>query len=149
MIPLPIEYEYYGTDLDWFATDTNGYVVHLASGGGALPAPVVAILQEVLDPVFAHLYALPERSRNVRIAPYALQHYGWLDAYRHYAHRGLFSFNKTDMEIITDMNYRLVAAPEDALLLEELPADVAGMVARIRLPFAVVDRTAFDVARLM
>jgi hypothetical protein len=137
-------------DFDWFAVDTGGYLVHFASGGGNLPNTVAAS-REDLEELHEYFLALPIISASVHINLNLAQTvknipdmHWYTESSIEYAQRGIFSFNKTDLtHPRTNNYYHLVAYPENALSLTELPATIATLVSRTILPFSV--RGAFEI----
>jgi hypothetical protein len=113
-----------GFEYDWLATDGEGHVA-LFSTAGAGYAP-----DEYLQDTDAHDAAvdaiLAERpSTMARFAPELKP--GLRNTWRMVADRGLFAFD-------SDPNgapYRLVAAPERPVSLDQLPTEVAAVAARI------------------
>lgn len=105
------------TDFDWYAVDTNGYLIQFASGGGSLP-PSVALSSEALERLHQYFLALPMKNSAVHINPNLAQVVkGMSDINRYiessvsYAKRGLYAFDKSDLAH-QDNLYHLVARPD-------------------------------------
>lgn len=132
-------------DIDWFATDSNGYILHVASGGGILPKSVAAS-QEVLLELHQYFLTLPEL--KVAEVVNGAEEASSYQSFARYARRGLFSFEKTRLHERADTRYHLVARPLRPLLLQELPAPLAELLGRTRLPGSVAEQVALDVATI-
>ncbi|WP_022822480.1 hypothetical protein [Hymenobacter norwichensis] len=132
-------------DIDWFAIDGNGHILHVASGGGILPESVAAS-QEVLLELHQYFLTLPE----LEVAEIAngAEEASSYQSFARYARRGLFSFEKTRLHERADTRYHLVARPLRPLLVSELPAPLAELLSRTRLPGSVAEQTALDVATI-
>ena len=142
-MPIPT-HDQLDADIDWFATDAAGHIVHVASGGGRLPESVAAS-QEALLALHQHFLTRPETgAAQVAEGANAADASG---AAR-YARRGLFSFAKTDLHAPTDAQYRLVARPAVPLTVAELPPALAQLLRRTRLPGPVAGRVALDAATI-
>ncbi|HEX8428673.1 hypothetical protein [Hymenobacter sp.] len=128
-------------DIDWFATDSNGHILHVASGGGILPESVAAS-QEVLLELHQYFLTLPELevAEIVNGADEASSH----RSVARYARRGLFSFEKTRLHERADTRYHLVARPLQPLLVTELPKPIAELLSRTKLPIPVAQQTSID-----
>ncbi|SNR41232.1 MULTISPECIES: hypothetical protein [Hymenobacter] len=135
-------------DIDWFATDSNGHILHVASGGGILPESVAASQEALLE---LHLYflTLPETDSAVaaEVADGAEEASSY-QSFARYARRGLFSFEKTRLHERADTRYHLVARPLRPLLLRDLPEPLAKLLRHTQLPDSVVAATQLDSARI-
>jgi len=132
-------------DIDWFATDGNGHILHVASGGGLLPESVAASEEELLE---LHQYFLtrPETDTAVTVEAADDADAGSYQGFARYARRGLFSFAKTRLHERTDTRYYLVARPAQPLTVAQLPERIAKLLGRTKLPGAVAEQSTFDVA---
>lgn len=137
----PDQDAYFWYDIDWFAADPDGYLVHFTSGGGRLPVSVVAVTEDERHYLCEYFESLPVLTTEVYPNEDDAHNSDHSDEY---AARGLFSFDKTDLHSFIDMRYHLIAVPGRALRLADLPADVAASVARTRLPFSVIGLTSID-----
>ncbi|WP_375435687.1 hypothetical protein [uncultured Hymenobacter sp.] len=133
-------------DIDWFATDGNGHILHVASGGGILPESVAAS-QEVLLELHQYFLTLPE----LEVAEIANgeDEASSYQGFARYARRGLFSFEKTRLHERADTRYHLVARPLRPLLVAELPQNIAQLLSRTLLPGIVAEQTALDSATIL
>lgn len=123
--------EYYDThDVDWFAI-INGVVIHVASAGGLIPDAVKKNLSE--SSVYVAQLALIEKEEVITISDNfiserlgiplgqiiddVLLEYNltrkeaYLSSFKLMARRGLYSFDKTNINDPTDNHYHLVAWP--------------------------------------
>jgi hypothetical protein len=143
------ELEQEESDIDWFAVDAAGCVLHFASGGGRLPASVAAS-QEVLLQLHQYFLGLPDTPGAALVLPEpnAVRSGRSAQGFVRYARRGLFSFDKTALPDPADARYHLVARPARALQLAELPAPLATLLGRTRLPGAVADVAEVDISTI-
>lgn len=141
---IEIDQETY--DFNWFAVDTDGYLIHFASIGGKLPNSVSAS-REDLEQLNAYFLCSSIISASACINPNLAQMVKNISNMRwytessiEYAQRGLFSFYKTDpAQQRPNNSYHLVAYPENVLSLTELPDTIAAIVSRTVLPFSVLN----------
>ncbi|NVO85565.1 hypothetical protein [Hymenobacter terrestris] len=131
-------------DIDYFATDTNGHILHVASGGGVLPASVAASQTDLLA-LHQHFLTRPETgaaqlAEGVDMAE--------ASGAARYARRGLFSFAKINLHNRADSHYQLVARPAVPLLLAELPPEMAQLLHRTQLPGSVATLDQLDAAAI-
>ena len=133
-------------DIDWFATDSNGHILHVASGGGILPESV-ASSQEVLLELHQYFLTLPD----IEVAEVAngAEEASSYQSFARYARRGLFSFEKTRLHERADTRYHLVARPLRPLLVAELPKNIAQLLSRTLLPGTVSEKAALDSATIL
>ena len=122
-------------DIDYFATDADGHIVHVASGGGRLPESVAASQADLLA-LHQHFLTRPETG--------AAQLAEGVDTAEasgaaRYARRGLFSFAKTNLHERADARYQLVARPAVPVLLAALPPELAQLLHRTQLPGSVAE----------
>ncbi|QNH63197.1 hypothetical protein [Hymenobacter sediminicola] len=134
-------------DIDWFATDTDGHILHVASGGGVLPASVAAS-EEVLLELHQYFLTLPEPAAGGAQATSDTPVGSSPGAVR-YARRGLYSFAKTRLHEHTDPHYYVVARPLHPLTVAELPPHIARLLRRTQLPGSVVHQTTLDVSTIL
>jgi len=130
-------------DIDWFATDSNGHILHVASGGGILPESVAASEEELLE---LHQYFLTRPETDTTVEAEEDTDAGSYRGFARYARRGLFSFAKTRLHERADTRYYLVARPAQPLTVAELPERIAGLLGRSKLPGDVAEQSTFDVA---
>ncbi|UOQ72115.1 hypothetical protein [Hymenobacter cellulosilyticus] len=136
-------------DIDWFAVDSQGHVLHVASGGGILPESVAAS-QEVLLELHQYFLTLPDTTAAEAAAVEdGAEQAGGYQSFARYARRGLFSFEKTRLHERADTRYHLVARPVVPLLVSQLPKPLAQLLSRTQLPEAVVGFRQLDVTRIL
>jgi hypothetical protein len=134
------------TDFDWYAVDSNGYLVQFASGGGTLPRSV-ALSSEALAQLHHYFLTLsttetttahfnPDLSLVVSRLSNIYAYNLYIHSSANFAKSGLFAFNKTDLAH-RDNYYHLVAYPAKPLLLTELPTAIRALISRTRLPFSI------------
>lgn len=134
-------------DIDYFATDTAGHILHVASGGGVLPGSVAAS-EEVLLELHQYFLTLPEPAAGGAQATSDTP-VGTSPGAARYARRGLYSFAKTRLHEHTDPRYYLVARPLCPLTVAELPAHLATLLLRTRLPVPVATQTTLDASSIL
>ncbi|MBO3273290.1 hypothetical protein [Hymenobacter defluvii] len=130
-------------DIDWFATDNNGHILHIASGGGILPESVAASEEELLE-LHQYFLTLPETGSGVTVAVEETADEGSYQGFARYARRGLFSFAKTRLHERADTQYYIVARPTQLLTVAELPTHIAELLGRTRLLGAVTEQVTLD-----
>lgn len=135
-------------DIDWFATDSNGHIVHVASGGGILPESVAAS-QEVLLELHQYFLTLPETDSAVAAGVAEGTDEGSYQGFARYARRGLFSFAKTRLHERADTRYYVVARPLQPLTVNQLPQHIATLLRRTQVPGAVAGQATLDVATIL
>lgn len=133
-------------DIDWFATDSIGHILHVASGGGILPESVAGS-QEALLELHQFFLTLPEPAAG-GVQASADTEDGSNPGAARYARRGLFSFAKTQLHERADTRYYLVARPVQPLMVAKLPAALAALLGRTRLPGSVAAQETLDVATI-
>ncbi|MBC6696708.1 hypothetical protein [Hymenobacter sp. BT190] len=133
-------------DIDYFATDEAGHILHVASGGGVLPGSVAADEAALLE-LHQYFLTLPEPTAGGVQATTDAANGGHTGAAR-YARRGLFSFAKTNLHDHHDPRYYLVARPLQPLTVAELPPPLATLLRRTQLPGFVAQQTTFDVSNI-
>jgi len=134
------ELEQETSDIDWFATDSSGYIIHFASGGGSLPESV-ASSQEILLQLYQYFLALPDTASasQVQAEPNVAKGADYQSFIR-YARRGLFSFEKASLSNLADPVYSLVARPVVPLTIKNIPEPIATLVRRTTLSDSVLDK---------
>lgn len=136
-------------DIDWFATDSRGHILHFASGGGILPESVAASEEALLE---LHQYFLsrPETSTAERVAVEVSANGGGnYRNFAHYARRGLFSFGKTLLNERADRHYHLIARPSQPLTVAELPEHLAELLSRTKLQGSVASLTTLNASSIL
>ena len=124
--------EYYDThDVDWFAI-INGVVVHVASAGGLIPDAVkknmlessvyvaqLALIEDgeistISDTFISERLGIPldQIIDDVLREQNLTRKEAYLSSFKLMARRGLYSFDKTDINDPTDNHYHIVAWPK-------------------------------------
>jgi hypothetical protein len=128
-------------DIDYFATDAAGHILHVASGGGVLPESVAAD-EAALLALHQYFLTLPETGAAL-LAPGLPAGLNY-DSFRRYARRGLFSFEKVHLHEPLDTQYRLVARPARPLMVAELPESIRKLLGGTQLPGPVASADTLD-----
>lgn len=131
------------SDFDWFARDSEGYLVHFVSCGNRLPDSV-ADSYERLALLETYFSALPILFTKAEISP-DLDTTLVLDSncYLKYACRGLFSYKGSQWP---NSSYELIASPAQAVKLTDLPPAIAKLVSRTKLNFSVLGLASLSTA---
>ena len=136
------ELEQEDSDIEWFAVDGDGHVLHFSSGGGVLPESV-ASSQETLLQLHQYFLALPDTAAAALVeleANAEKSGRSYQNAVR-YARRGLFSFDKTALNKHLHPQYHLVARPVSPLTIKNIPEPIATLLRRTSLPDSVLTQT--------
>ena len=140
-------HDQHDADIDWFATDANGYVLHVASGGGRLPGSVAAS-EAVLLELHAYFLSRAETTSAVPGEGVAVHHPEY-PSHARYARRGLLSFGKTDLHNGAHGQYRLLARPLQPLTTAELPPRLRQLLSHTQLPGPAASAATFDVSSIL
>lgn len=140
-------HDQHDADIDYFAADSEGHVLHVASGGGRLPGSVAAS-EEVLLELHAYFLSRAETTSAEPGEGVAVHHTEY-PSHARYARRGLFSFGKTDLHNGAHGQYRLVARPAQPLTVAELPKAIGQLLSRTRLPAPAATSPTFDVGTML
>jgi len=141
------ELEQESSDIEWFAVDSDGCVLHFSSGGGVLPESV-ASSEETLLQLHQYFLALPDTTNATLVQVEANAEKSgrnYQNAVRH-ARRGLFSFDKTLLNKHLDPQYHLVARPANRLTIKDIPEPISTLLLRTRLPEAVLEKAQLLIA---
>lgn len=134
-------------DIDWFAVDADGYIIHFASGGGELPNSV-AESKEDTQKVAKYFRSYTDLGGNVSISPYLdevvkfsnqKERNRYLNDFILMSKKGLYSFDKSVPSDFLDKNYHLVAIPDNCLKLNDLPSGIASIIAKTKINSKVED----------
>ncbi|WP_123911571.1 hypothetical protein [Chryseobacterium sp. G0162] len=129
------EIEQQTLDIDWFFTDGN-HIGFVASGAGKLPE-TVAQSSENNEKLISYFRDLPEISDvviNSELDSLLVKIFGsganerYLQDFVSMTKKGLYSFDKTNLNNFLDPHYHLVASPKTPLKLKELPHDILDIV---------------------
>lgn len=136
------------SDFDWFAVDANNCLLHVASGGGRLPASAAASKEKlaILSCYFSSLPILYSEAEIFLASVQAAVPYP--SVYTHYACRGLVSFSGLLTAYPLGTLHELVARPPRALLITDISPEMADLIAETRLPFSVADVVILDTETL-
>lgn len=122
------EIEQQTLDIDWFFTDEN-HIGFVASGAGKLPE-TVAQSSENNEKLISYFRNLPEISDvviNPELDSLLVKIFGngaderYLQDFVTMTKKGLYSFDKTNLNNFLDPHYHLVTSPKTPLRLKELP----------------------------
>ncbi|TGE22952.1 hypothetical protein [Hymenobacter metallicola] len=144
MHSAPEQEAYFGLDIDWFAVDIQGHLIHFASGGGLVPAAVGRLPEKTILNIANYFTSLPVLTHQIQVTPEAAATGGDLSSFTQYVQRGLYSFDKTTLNQLLDTNYHLVGAPMQRITLSTLPAAVVTLIAQVTLPLPVAEVAILD-----
>lgn len=125
------EIEQQTLDIDWFFLHEN-YIGFVASGAGRLPK-TVAKSSENNEKLISYFRSLPEISDvviNPELDSLLIKIFGsgaderYLQDFVSMTKKGLYSFDKTNLNNFLDYNYHLVASPAKPLTMDNLPQNV-------------------------
>ena len=125
-----VEHRFVGLEFDWIAVDASGRVALFSTAGSGYVPPSVLVDADGHDAALAAILETPAVTTAAftpQVGP------GCVNTWRLVAERGLFAY---DSDCVS-ANYRLVAAPTTARLIDELPE-----AARARLAVAFRTRNA-------
>ncbi|WP_438426241.1 hypothetical protein [Aquimarina macrocephali] len=111
-------------DIDWFFVDMNNEIGFVASGGGRLP-----------NSIADNKYNLSSYFRNLsNISDYKLNNdllkIGETETLKQYfdfillAKKGLYCFDKIDLNNFDDTRYNLIVKPVRGLKVDEIPSNI-------------------------
>lgn len=150
------EIEQQTLDIDWFFTDGN-YISFVASGAGKLPETVAnsevnnkklvsyfkglpkisfTIINPLLDALLTKIFGSGADERYLRNFVYFTQ-------------RGLYSFDKTHLNDLTDTQYHLVATPVKPLKVTDLPPDILDILIQTKIKNNINSINDLDVSKIM
>lgn len=122
-----------GFEFDWLATDAAGQVALFSTAGGGYAPDAFLEDTEAHDEAIAAIVSAPS-STTAREAPIVQE--GLTNTWRIVAERGLFAFDAD----AHGGGYRLVAIPEKAAVLGDLPVEAVVVAKRIKLGNLVFGR---------
>jgi len=122
-------------DIDWFCIDQHNNIAHFASAGGAIPKSVINNLDlnsKTIDYILQSdaicNYAI---SSEIKLITNDFEKY--IKSFRAYAERGIYSYDKVDMQNHNENVYRLVAKPDVSLKYNGLPTHIAEFISCVRV----------------
>lgn len=134
-----------GFDIDWFLIDMNSNIAVFSAGGGFMPNFIESNVEVHLS-FTEYIHDFKGLSNGFHINPelesfvnmneiFPLNGKSKVDTYISYfsklSSKGLYSFDKTDLENLDDDRYHLVTSPIKKLKAEELPNDFGNLIPRI------------------
>lgn len=135
------EIEQQTLDIDWFFTDSK-HIGFTASGAGKLPESV-ARSSEKNEKLVSYFRNLPEISDvvvNPKLNDLLIEIFGtgaderYLQDFIFMTKKGLYSFDKTNLNNFFDYDYHLVTSPKNPLTISELPKDILDILMETRYP---------------
>lgn len=118
-------------DIDWFFVSDNA-IGCVASGGGKLPESV-AFLNDEIWTITSYFRNLPEKTSIIineeleKIKGAALTD-NYLSDFVYMAKRGLFAFDKSNLNNFLDSKYHLVTRPVEPIELEKLSVEIQELI---------------------
>jgi hypothetical protein len=143
-----------GLDLDWFLIDKNSNIAAFSSGGGLMPKFVEANIGihleftkylQTLNSITDTLVLNPKIESYVDLnSVIALKGKSKIDTYSSFfcklSLKGLFAFDKTDLENLDDDCYHLVTSPSRVFKAQDLPTNFQEFIPQINsLDFEKID----------
>lgn len=140
-------------DIDWYALDDEGVIMHFASGGGELPQTVSGYKEDT-DKLAEFFRSLPINEIKVFINPQIdkivefnsnKERERYLQDFISMSKRGLYSYDKTIPSNFSHKEYHLVSYPEKLLLLDSIPKDIRNVLNRTIIPMSVTETRVFSI----
>ncbi|AYN00143.1 hypothetical protein EAG08_07215 [Chryseobacterium sp. 3008163] len=147
------EIEQQTLDIDWFFTDEN-HIGFVASGAGKLPE-TVAQSSENNEKLISYFRDLPEISDvviNPELDSLLVKIFGsgaderYLQDFVSMTKKGLYSFDKTNLNNFLDYDYHLVASPMKPLTLKDLSQNILDILIKTKYPDNI--NSAIDISRI-
>lgn len=120
--------EILGLEFDWLASDANGHVALFSTAGGGYSPAEFLRDTEAHDVAISSILALPAFTK-ARFAPQLGP--GYLNTWQMVAERGVFAFDSDPH----GGPYRMVAAPETATRVTDLPGLAAAVASLLVFPY--------------
>jgi hypothetical protein len=134
-----IETDQQTLDIDWFFTDGK-HIGFVASGAGKLSETVAGSAEDNKQLV-SYVRSLPKTS-DIIVNPFLddllteISRSGANDRYLkdfiYFTQKGLFSFDKTNLNNFTDHHYHLVTTPVNPLEISNLPQDILDILIKTK-----------------
>ncbi|WP_426477314.1 hypothetical protein ACP3T3_19040 [Chryseobacterium sp. CBSDS_008] len=134
------EIEQQTLDIDWFFTDGK-YISFVASGAGKLPETVAnsEVNNKKLVSYFKGLPKISDPIVNPLLDELLTRIFGsgvderYLRDFIYFTQRGLYSFDKTNLNDFIDNHYHLVATPIKPLEIIDLPPDILDILMQTKI----------------
>ena len=135
------EEEQWSSDLDWFAIDKHGKIVHFTSVGWRLLPPSIAESKENLEKVFDYFDKLNFSENHFEICPDLQNHLvkdkivdfdRYKKSFAAMASRGLYSYDSYGQSH-KERPYFRVAIPKRELTLNDLPQDIKSIIESLKI----------------
>lgn len=104
-------------NIEWFFS-SNEKIANVSSCCGKVPDSILSL--DLIQYLWEFFYNLPEIGEFELVNKFK----GRLDDHIHFSKRGIYSFLKTDFNILIDTNYTLVTRPLNPLTLDKLPSEI-------------------------
>jgi len=140
-------------DTDWFFTHEN-HICFVASGAGKLPE-TVAKSSENNEKLISYFRDLPEISDvviNPKLDSLLVKIFGsgaderYLQDFVSMTKKGLYSFDKTNLNNFLDYDYHLLASPMKPLTLNDLPQNILDILMQTKYPYNI--NSAIDISKI-
>jgi len=130
---ISVEEQFY-LDIDWFFIDGN-VISFVASAGGRLPGAILKSGDNIqlLSSFFRALPIITDVTINPNLSeimPSREINENYLSDFIFIAKRGLYAFDKTRLNDFNDDRYHLVASPQKALTIQDLPLEISDIIAK-------------------
>ena len=147
----------FGVDLEWYATDSAGFIGYFTTGGSALipriESETLRSTSEIMDGYLPMLRSVGEPNVN----PVALSRgrrgsvsedpLFYIRSWTERAEKGFYCYDALDVTRARSP-YIVIAWPKVALRIDHLPGAIAALVSAIRLPLPFSVAREIDLARV-
>jgi hypothetical protein len=132
-----------GLEYDWLACDSVGQVGFFSTAGGGLAPAEVAKHTDQYDAAISRILAMQSSTKAICMRVFKEGH---VDTWKQMSERGVFAYDSD----FFGSPYERIAKPAVSVLVTQLPADVASVVARVTFYNARFDDyTLLDIAYIM
>ncbi|MGG1921898.1 hypothetical protein [Chryseobacterium cucumeris] len=150
------EIEQQTLDIDWFFTDGK-YISFVASGGGKLPETVAnsEVNNKKLVSYFKGLPKISDPIVNPLLNELLTRIFGsganerYLRDFIYFTQRGLYSFDKTNLNDFIDNQYHLVTTPINPLEIIDLPPDILDILMQTKIEDNINLISNLDVSKII
>ena len=141
------EYNFIGIDYNWFLSDKYGNISILASAGGFIPSFIYEQIN-MHEKLSLYIMSVPDMCEvKVSTCPNIIlekdangQTDKYVESFSRFSRKGVFAYDKHDLEDLFDDKYNLVVTPEKKLKIESLPLDFFNFIPKIiSLKFDEID----------